>query len=279
MTSIDYTHAFDTHIIPLLRRMINLEELILFLSVVRIDSTFIDGIELYDQVLIHMSHINKFIFSINTAVLIINNEINVPSNADIQHSFIGREYGQIGSYVHLEPRTPLDGFRHKQPKAVMKSHIYSLPYQFESFLHLNNSFQGGMFVKVRCLTMTDTYPFEHQFFKIISDDFPFLKELNINNSEPQKEKQHPLTSINFSHLNLLNLSGAHVDYARQFLIDTNTHLPCLLDLRIKYKSIAKVTNNFTNHATRLYCAQLKRLHINNLFVRPKHFDEYFPLLL
>ena len=158
----------------------------------------------------------------------------------------------------------------------MKSHIYSLPYQFESFLHLNNSFQRGTFVKVRCLTMTDSFPFEYQLFKIISDDFPFLKELNIDNSQPQKEKQHPLTSINFSHLNLLNLVEAHVDYARQFLIDTNAHLPCLLDLRINYESIATVTNHFTNHATRLYCAQLKGLHINNPFARPKHFDEYFP---
>ena len=279
MTSIHYTRIFDENIIPLLRRMINLEELILFLSVGRTDSTLIGGTELYDQVLIHMAHVNKFIFSINTVVLIINNEIDVPSNEDIQHSFIGREYGQIGSCVHFEPRTPIDGSKRKLPKAVVRSHIYSLPYQFESFLHLNNSFQGGTFVKVRCLTMTDSFPFEYQFFKIISDDFPFLKELNIKNSEPQEEKQHPLTSINFSHLNLLNLVEAHVDYAKQFLIDTNAYLPCLLDLRINYESIATVTNNFTNHETRLYCAQLKGLHINNPFVRSKHFDEYFPSLL
>ncbi|CAF3926987.1 unnamed protein product [Rotaria sordida] len=279
LTSINYIHDYDEHIIPLLCRMINLEELILFLSVIRIDSTFIGGIELYNQVLIHMSHLNKFIFSINTAVLIKNNKIDVPSNEDIQHSFIGKEYGQVGSYVHFEPRTSIDRFSFKRPKAVVKSHIYSLPYQFEIFLHLNNSFQGGMFVKVRCLTMTDTYPFEHQLFKIISHDFPFLKELNICNGEPQKEKQHRSTLINFPHLNLLNLVEAHVDYAEQFLVDTNTHLPCLLDLCIQYESLAMITNNFTNDATRLYCAKLKGLHIDKPFVRSKHFDEYFPLLL
>ncbi|CAF1295842.1 unnamed protein product [Rotaria sordida] len=279
LTSINYIHDYDEHIIPLLCRMINLEELILFLSVIRIDSTFIGGIELYNQVLIHMSHLNKFIFSINTAVLIKNNKIDVPSNEDIQHSFIGKEYGQVGSYVHFEPRTSIDRFSFKRPKAVVKSHIYSLPYQFESFLHLNNSFQGGMFVKVRCLTMTDTRPFEHQLFKIISDDFPFLKELNICNGEPQKEKQHRSTLINFPHLNLLNLVEAHVDYAEQFLVDANTHLPCLLDLCIQYESLAMITNNSTNDATRLYCAKLKGLHIDKPFVRSKHFDEYFPLLL
>ncbi|CAF1374316.1 unnamed protein product [Rotaria sordida] len=279
LTSINYTHDYDEQIIPLLRRMINLEELILFLSVIRVDSTVIGGIELYYQVLIHMSHLKKFVFSINTGVLIKNNKIDVPSNEDIQHSFIGREYGQVGSYVHFKPRTAIDGFSFKEVKAVVKSHIYSLPYQFEHFLHLNNSFQGGMFVKVRCLTMTDTSPFEHQLFKIISDDFPFLKELNINNIEPQKEKQHPSTLIYFPHLNLLNLVKAHVDYAEQFLVDTNTHLPCLLDLCIEYESLTMVTNNFTNNATRLYCGKLKGLHIDKPFVRSKHFDEYFPLLL
>jgi len=99
-----------------------------------------------------------------------------------------------------------------------------------------------------------------------------LKELNINNDEPQKEKQHPSTLIHFPHL---NLAEVHVDYAEQFLVDTTTHLPCLLNLCIEYESLTMVTNNFTNHATRLYCAKLKELHI----VRSKHFDEYFPLLL
>ncbi|CAF1108029.1 unnamed protein product [Adineta steineri] len=141
LTSFGYTCNFDEYIIPLLLQMINLEELILFLLVARDDSTFIDGIELYDQVLAHMSHLNKFIFSIHTGVRIVNNEIDEPSNEDIQNSFIGKEYGQVGAYVHFEPRTPIDtSIDIKQTKAVVKSHIYSLPYQFESFLHLNNSF-------------------------------------------------------------------------------------------------------------------------------------------
>ncbi|CAF4192963.1 unnamed protein product [Adineta steineri] len=92
LASINSVHRFNEYIIPLLRRMINLEELILFLSVVRVDSTLIDGTELYNQVLVHMLHLNKFIFSINTNVLSINNEMDVPSNEDIQNSFIGKEY-------------------------------------------------------------------------------------------------------------------------------------------------------------------------------------------
>ncbi|CAF4336987.1 unnamed protein product, partial [Adineta steineri] len=130
LTSFNIIHDYDKYIIPLLRRMINLEELILFLSVIRIDSTLIDGIELYDQVLVHMLHLNKFVFSINTAVFIVKNEIDVPSNQDIQDSFIGRGYAQVGSFAHFEPRTSKDRiFGSKQTKAVVISHIYSLPYQ------------------------------------------------------------------------------------------------------------------------------------------------------
>ncbi|CAF1272163.1 unnamed protein product [Adineta steineri] len=225
--------------------MINLEELILFLLVARDDSTFIDGIELYDQVLAHMSHLNKFIFSIHTGVRIVNNEIDEPSNEDIQNSFIGKEYGQVGAYVHFEPRTPIDtSIDIKQTKAVVKSHIYSLPYQFESFLHLNSSFQGGMFVNVQRLTMTDSFSFEHEFFKIISDSFPFLKNLKISNMEPQKKKQHPSTLISFPHLNLLNLIDAHNDYAEQFLVDTDIHLPSYKDdesLRDWFRSFAALS--------------------------------------
>ncbi|CAF1288101.1 unnamed protein product [Adineta steineri] len=279
LTSINFTCCFDKYIIPLLCRMINLKELTLFIGVIRVDSTLIDGTELYDQVLVHMSHLNKFVFSINTSVLIMNNEIDLPSNEDIQNSFIGREYGEVGSYVHLEPRTAEDEIDFKQVKAISRSHIYSRPYEFESFLHLNNSFQGGMFVNVQYLTMIDSYPFEHQFFKTISDSFPFLKSLTMSNDGPQKNKQHSSTLISFPHLNLLNLVDAHDDYAKQFLVDTKTHLPCLLDLCITYESLEIVTNNFANDATRLYCSKLKGLHIDKPYVRPKHFDEYFCLLL
>ncbi|CAF1203041.1 unnamed protein product [Adineta steineri] len=254
LTSFDMIHDYDKYIIPLLHRMINLEELILFLIAIRTDSTLVDGTELYDEVLVHMSQLNKFVFSINTNVFIENNEMDVPSNEEIQNSFIGRGYGQVGSCVHFEPRKPKNRvIDFEEAKAIVKSHIYSLPYQFESFLHLNNSFKGGM--------------------------FPLVKTLTISNLEPQKKKQHSSTLISFPHLNLLNLVDAHDDYAQQFLVDANTHLPCLLDLCILYESLEIVTYNFTNDATRLYCSKLKGLHMDKPFVRPKHFDDYFPLLL
>ncbi|CAF4096539.1 unnamed protein product [Rotaria sp. Silwood2] len=168
LTSLDYTCNYDDEIIPLLHRMINLEELMSYLAIIRVDLPYIDGAHLYEDIQIHMPRLNKLTFSINTAVVKINISINFPSNEDIQRSFIERGYQQVGSYVDS---TVTEG--------EGRCHVYSLPYQFETFLHLNNSFQGGMFNKVRHVTMTDDRPFEHKFFKIISQDFPFLTTLSI----------------------------------------------------------------------------------------------------
>ncbi|CAF1277710.1 unnamed protein product [Rotaria sordida] len=233
LTSTEPTTHYDDQIIPLLRRMINLKELTLFFLVLKSYSTYIDGIQLHDQILIYMPQLNKFIFSINTTVINGGSTIDLPSNEDIQCSFIGKGYGQVGSCVH-----------NRQEDNVGTSHVYSLPYQFQYFLRLNNSFQGDIFDTVQCLTMTDGRPFEHNLFKLISQCFPLLKELNVVNHQPQKTKQHSSILIIFPHLILLNLIKAHVDYAEQLLCDKNTHLPALLDLCIKYKSLVMITNNF-----------------------------------
>ena len=66
--------------------MINLEELILFLSIIRTDSNYINGTELYNSILIYMARLNKFTFNIDTTILKKNIEIALSSNEDIQHS-------------------------------------------------------------------------------------------------------------------------------------------------------------------------------------------------
>ncbi|CAF3983863.1 unnamed protein product [Rotaria sordida] len=98
-TSFYLTFNYDTLIVPLLCQMINLEELKLYLDVGRFNSTFIDGIQLYDQFLIHMTQLKKFTFYINTTVFKNKNNarVELPSNEDIQHSFIGRGYQQVAS--------------------------------------------------------------------------------------------------------------------------------------------------------------------------------------
>jgi len=46
-----------------------------------------------------MPRLNKFTFSINTHVFNIDINIDLPSNDDIQRSFIERRSQQVGSYV------------------------------------------------------------------------------------------------------------------------------------------------------------------------------------
>ncbi|CAF1294720.1 unnamed protein product [Rotaria sordida] len=214
LSSPKLTVDYDDLIVPLLCQMVNLEELKLYLLVQRFDSTYIDGIQLYDQFLVYMTQLKKFTFNIKTNVS--NNflRVKLPSNEDIQHSFIGRGYQQVTSYIHY------DSIENKG-----KCLIYSVPYEFDYFFNLDNSFQGRIFYKVRYLTMDDTIPFEHKLFNIISEDFPFLEFLRISNNYSPKVKEHSLTLITYPYLTLLDLQNAHDDYAELFLLRKNAYLP------------------------------------------------------
>ncbi|CAF1352189.1 unnamed protein product [Adineta steineri] len=266
-TSLGQTYEYDKAIVPLLRRMINLEELKLYLLVRRFDSTYIDGYQLYDQFLIYMTQLKKFTFYMKTEVSFETVRFELPTNEDIQRSFIGRRYPQVTSYTCTQS-VSFDGV----------CHIYSLPYDFEYFVDLNNSFQGGIFKKVRLLKMYDTISFEHNFFELISPDFPFLEFLYINNNYPRKDNQHSSTLIKFPYLTYLALYYTHVDYVKLFLFKQNMYLPHLLNLSIKYKSLITITKNFTNDPKYFNFDQLKSLRLDKSFVRPQNFHQYFPLL-
>jgi len=247
--------------------MINLEELKLYLSVGRFDASYITGIQLYDQFLIYMTQLNKFTFNINCEVYSENVRIEFPSNEDIQRSFVGRFYQKVASYVNNNLFT-----------GEGKCHVYSLPYDFEYFVDLNNSFQGGMFRKVQQLKMSDTIPFKHKLFERISQNFPFLKFLHVFNDNPRKDKQRSSTLITFPYLTFLDLKWAHVDYAELFLLEKNMHLPRLVNLSIKYKSLTTITKNFTKDAGIFNFGKLKSVDVCQRFVPPENFHQYFPLL-
>ncbi|CAF2140517.1 unnamed protein product, partial [Rotaria magnacalcarata] len=208
LISICYTIFYEKQIIPLLHRMTNLEELTLLRSILRVDCSYVDGVHLYDEIPIHMPRLNKFTFSIVSQTVNKNIKINLPSNDNIQSSFIKRGYNQVGSYADFNSTTN-----------VARCHVYSLPYRFDIFINLNNFFTGGMFNKVRCLFMNDTSSFEHELFALVSQTFPYLEKLYVYNFQAQKNKQHSSTLIVFSHLVNLILSAVHVDCAEQFLFE------------------------------------------------------------
>ena len=247
--------------------MLNLEELTLFLSIRRNQSTYIDGTQLYNDFLMYMPQLNKFNFSIHTSIYNNDIDIHLPSHNDILNSFIRRGFEQVNSYSD-------DQLTNKWAFC----HVYSLPYHFSDFISMTSRFQGGLFNKVRCLVMHDIRPFENQLFQLISKDFPFLESLMIMNQKPQDNKRYSSEVITFHDLLRLDLTMAHTDYAVQFLFDENTHLPHLLNLSIEYETLATVTEGFTNDAARRTCAQIVSLVINEPFVRSENFSSYFSSL-
>ena len=268
MTSFLPTTYYDDEIVPLLRRMSNLEELILYLRVMRDDLPYIDGHHLSDEIFLHMPRLNKFTFRISTMVLNLDGNLTHLSNDDIQRSFVGKIYQSVGSYTDENPM-----------KENVQCNVYSLPYPFNMFHDLNNCFQGDMiFEKVRLLAVYDKRPFNHEFFRLVSRCFSCLRTLRIENDEQQIDQQHSSTLILFPHLTSLNLTLAHNDYAEQFLLKRKTCVPRLVHLYIEYESLVMLTNHFTNDRTVLNCAQLKSLSIVEPFVRPKNFHSYFPRL-
>ena len=244
--------------------MSNLEELTLFLVVAKIESTYIDGNWLHNEVLVFMPRLNQFTFSIHTFVLNGIFDINVQSNEDLRNSFVKSEYQHVGLYAD-----------EKLVHGAGVCHVFSLPYQFDRFI-LGNCFQGEIFEKVSYLTMFDEKAFEHEFFKKFSHAFPLLKQLKVKNLKPQQNKQHAPALIQFTLLEGLHVHLAHIDYVEQFLVEAKSQLPRLQRITVEYESLVMITNHFTNERTRRNCSQVRRIDLQKPFVYPENFYSYFP---
>ncbi|CAF2981008.1 unnamed protein product [Rotaria sp. Silwood2] len=264
------TYHYNKTILPLLNRMSNLEELGLYLTVY-VNETFIDGNHLKKNIINRMPRLNQFRFSINS-IMCINNLIYFPSTEDIQQTFIDFP-NEIISYVEY-----LSEFREG------RCHIYSYPSLMSYYGDITNNFPGGLFEYVRAVSLCDDAPFEHEFFIQIQKSFPFLEQLSLINHKSQNRKQsyelnndnQNLSPIEYLFLNEINLFSAHDDYVEQFLLNTRTFLPNNVSLYINYKSLERVTHNFTRDATRINSTKINYL---NLRAQNENFNlslkEYF----
>jgi hypothetical protein len=143
-------------------------------------------------------------------------------------------------------------------------------------------------MSVRSLRVEDSFrAFEHDFFTRISWSFPLLNSLGIFNGHRQKNKltnqikedEQTSSIIRFSHLVELSIDFVHIDYVKQFLLDSNTRLPCLNKLHVNYDKLKIVTENFTSAATRANCAKLKHITFHSTSITfSKKFYRYFPSL-
>ncbi|CAF3704184.1 unnamed protein product [Rotaria sp. Silwood1] len=150
--------------------MSNLEKLDLNINIDE-RKTFFDGNDLKMNIINHMSQLNKFTFNIHSLSSFYN-EINLPSNEDIQKTFKDFKDKQIIYWNDYFP---------KLKKGYCR--IYSYPYTLKYYDDITNNFSGGVFKYVRKVSLFDERPFEHEFFLRIAQSFPFMEELTVRNEK------------------------------------------------------------------------------------------------
>jgi hypothetical protein len=251
---------------PLLRRMINLEELHLNIIV-----KCFDGDILKENIIICMPRLHKFTFSI-CSIINHNDKTNLPLKEYIQETFKDFFNNQIISCID-----------HFQEEGFSQYHIYTYPYKSYFYSNITNDFQGGLFLSVTKVSLFDERPFEYEFFLQIQKSFPLIKKLKINNRKPQNEKQevisnndnHILSIIEYSNLTQLDLFKTHDDYLELFLFDTKISLPNDLHLYVDYQSLKRVTYYFTRCITRYNYPKIAFLYIHSLDSIDEHIKNYF----
>ncbi|CAF1486971.1 unnamed protein product [Rotaria sp. Silwood1] len=194
----------------------------------------------------------KFKFNIHSFIPF-NNQINLPSNEYIQHTF--KNFANKNQII-----SSIDCF----PKAnEFHCHIYSYPYIWTDYDNITNNFRGGLFKSVLKLSLVDERPFEREFFLRIAKSFPCVKELHVHNQEPQKNDNQQWSIIEYSYLIQLDLLKTHENYVEQFLNNTKLSLLHNIYLRVDYDTLQRVTDNFTNDTTRMNCSKIKYLILYN----------------
>ena len=215
------THYYDDQLVPLLRRMCNLKELTLIFGIKRLNcNDFLDGKRLYNHFMMHLPQLQKFRFSIITLLFQTEKPIHLTSNDDVQRTFTRNIFGHVGSYVNHLPKA-----------SQSMCHVYSMPFAFDLFTRLNQSFTGGTFHRVRKLWVTLFRPSEQDFLKKIEERFPSLETLYIFGVQLGDHKRKPTTTtssrITFPRLTYLNLQFSYLDNIKQVLADEFIYLPRL----------------------------------------------------
>ncbi|CAF3108996.1 unnamed protein product [Rotaria sp. Silwood2] len=273
-TSYCSTVLYDTQILSLFHRMLNLEELTLYITI-KNRTTLIDGIHISNEILVHMPRLHIFNFCISTNINM-DHLGHYLSKDDIQRTFTNTIYRQVDCIIS-------NGYD------IATYRVFSLPFMFDCLESIGNIFPNIIFSNVTRLTVNDIVPFKHEFFHRIAWSFPLLKHLWVINREPQGSKSDKLkfnynqfySIVKFPYLISLRLDTAYIHYTDQFLNETKTHLPRLTKLTVCYNALYMVTTNFRRGTTRLNCRKIKQLIMNTIMPRikrSKHFNDYFPVL-
>jgi hypothetical protein len=249
--------------------MSNLEMLTLNIKIEEIK--FVDGNCLNNDILNHLPKLNHFIFNIQSRMYDYN-QTDIRSNEDIQNTFKNFQNHKIISCVDYFPE-----------ESFGQCHYYSCPYIMKNYDNISNHFPGGLFKCVTKISLYDERPFQHEFFLKISQSFPLLEQLTIENFQSQNEKsvddnnQH-LPIIKYPYLTKLNLIHVHDDYIEQFLFHSKSSLTNYIFLWVRYDALQRVSNHFTREQTRINSAKIKHFFRFDRHDLSEDFCQYFPNL-
>ncbi|CAF1168958.1 unnamed protein product [Rotaria sordida] len=245
-------------------RRLFIEKLGLYITTY-VRDTFIDGNYLKKNIFNRMPQLNEFSFDFRS-LLFINNQINFPSNEDIQRTFTDFQYNKIISYVN-----------HFLEENQAQCHVYSYPSQIQYYQRITNHFSGGIFKYVRLISLYDEHPFEHEFFIRISQSFPFIEKLSLINNQSQKHKQsHNSSIVKYNYLVTLDIEKVHDDYLEEFLFNRKTYFHNNILVYINYKSLERVTHNFTRDSTRINCGKINKIYFWGEKNYSNSLRDYFP---
>ncbi|CAF3640793.1 unnamed protein product [Rotaria sp. Silwood1] len=146
-------------------------------------------------------------------------------------------------------------------------HVFSYPSEMLYYQKITNNFSGGLYQYVRFISLYDEYPFEHEFFIKIFQSFLFIEKLSLINHQSQKYKQsyksinHNLSIVKYNYLITLDIENVHDDYIEEFLFNIKTYFHNNILVYINYKSLERVTHNFTRDATRINCSKITEIYL------------------
>jgi hypothetical protein len=149
-----------------------LEKLTLYLRIVN-QNALINGNHLHNEILVHMPHLQTFIFYISTRYKI-NESVYYLSKDHIEQTFTNIKYGQIACIID------------NRIYNSVTCHVFSLPFTFTRLEWITNGFLNIVFDTVTHLSVYDTVSLKHEFFMRISQDFPLLKYFFLMNQAMQK---------------------------------------------------------------------------------------------
>ncbi|CAF0870461.1 unnamed protein product [Rotaria sordida] len=142
--------TYDTQILPLFRRMSNLEELNIYIGI-KNRTVFIDGIHMNNEILVHMPWLHIFSFNINMKTEI-DRVVHHLSKDDIQRTFTNNIFQQVDCIINY-------GY------STVMCHVFSSSFRCYYLTYIGYTFPNINYLQtLEDLMIYDEVPFKDEFF-------------------------------------------------------------------------------------------------------------------